>query len=194
MASLFEKLENQRPAELRARSLDSIDWFRQNVRDIKIKGKNLQDEVDNYVLRFRQVGRMYMFFYDPKTKAKMRYWDRFPIMLTVKRYGTGWLGLNLHYIAPKYRMFLLDALYDFTTNEKYDETTRLRLTYQLIKSSRKLRWAKPCIKQYLNNHVYGRIVEVPPDKWEIVAMLPCQQFRPAGANANTVYKESRRKF
>ena len=63
MASLFEKLEAQQPAELRARSLDSIDWFRQNVRDIRIRGKNLQDEVNNYVLRFN-LGRMYMFFYD----------------------------------------------------------------------------------------------------------------------------------
>jgi len=193
MASLFEKLEAQQPAELRARSLDSIDWFRQNVRDIRIRGKNLQDEVNNYVLRFN-LGRMYMFFYDPKTKAKMPYWDRFPVMLTLKRYPTGWLGLNLHYIEPKYRMFLLDALYEYATNDKFDETTRLRLTYQIVKSVSRLRWAKPCIKQYLNNHTYGRIIEVPPDKWEIVAMLPCQQFMPKGANANTVYKESRRKF
>ena len=37
MTSLFEKLDNESPAELQRRSLDSLDWFRNNVRDIRIR-------------------------------------------------------------------------------------------------------------------------------------------------------------
>ena len=37
MTSLFEKLENETPEELKRRSLTSLDWFRNNVRDIRIR-------------------------------------------------------------------------------------------------------------------------------------------------------------
>ena len=36
MASLFERLDKESPSELTKRSEESLDWFRQNLRDLRI--------------------------------------------------------------------------------------------------------------------------------------------------------------
>jgi hypothetical protein len=138
------------------------------------------------------IGRMYFYFYDPKHKATLPYYDRFPLVLPVERYADGFLGLNLHYIHPKQRIILLDKLSDFATNSKYDETTRLRLTYATLASATKAFEATPCIKRYLFNHVESRFLEITADKWDIAALLPFEYF--VGASKSKVFKDSRTKF
>ena len=63
-------------------------------------------ENQNFVQRF-ELGKMYMFMYDrPKGKDKLPYYDYFPLTICVKRYPTGFMGVNLHYLAPRYRHYL----------------------------------------------------------------------------------------
>ena len=66
MGKLLEDLQNQKPAELRARSIESMNWFRNNLRQIRVRSTSLMDEFDTEGAL--QLGQMYMFFYDPKTK------------------------------------------------------------------------------------------------------------------------------
>ena len=42
------------------------------------------------------IGRFYFFFYNPKTKDKLSYWDKFPMVIPIMPYDDGFLGLNLH--------------------------------------------------------------------------------------------------
>ena len=42
------------------------------------------------------------YFYDPKTKQQMKYYDRFPLIMCVQMYNNG-LGLNFHYLPPMLR-------------------------------------------------------------------------------------------
>lgn len=102
------------------------------------------------------------------------------------------MGLNLHYIAPKYRVLLLNELYTYLVNPNDDdELRRLRVTYELIKSVTRLKYAKPCIKKYLYSHIDSRVAEVPIEYWDMMAMLPSQSFN---TNANSVYAKSRKMF
>ena len=138
------------------------------------------------------VGRMYFFYYDPKLKDSLPYYDRFPLVIPIERYSDGFLGLNLHYIHPKQRIILLDKLSEFANNDKYDKTTKLRLSYELLSRASKIYEIAPCIKRYLFNHIESRFLEIEASEWDIAALLPAEQF--TGASRNKVYSESRKKF
>ena len=128
-----------------------------------------------------------MYEYDAKTKDKLPYFDRFPVVIILETYETGFLGINFHYIPPMKRAEVLDGLLRYWDGETDD----IEMTYSLLKKISKLKWAKPCLKNYLYTHIGSRISEIPAEYWEVVVMLRTQQFN---INANTVYKESRRKL
>ena len=193
MASLFTDIVNQRPEEIETRSIDSLQWFQTNVRDIRRTPSSLMKENQNFVTRF-ELGKMYMFMYEAKRKDKLKYYDYFPVTICLKRYSNGFMGINLHYLAPRYRALLMDGLYEFY-REIQDESY-FQIRYPSVKSISKLRWAKPCIKQYQYPYIDSRIVEVRPEHMDMVVMLPSQQFRSQGTttNANDIYRESIRKI
>ena len=193
MASLFTDIVNQRPEEIETRSIDSLQWFQTNVRDIRRTPSSLMKENQNFVTRF-ELGKMYMFMYEAKRKDKLKYYDYFPVTICLKRYATGFMGINLHYLAPRYRALLMDGLYEFY--REIEDESYFQIRYPSVKSISKLRWAKPCIKQYQYPYIDSRIVEVRPEHMDMVVMLPSQQFRSQGTttNANDIYRESIRKI
>ena len=191
MAGLLELINNKRPQEIEELSRDSLEWFRTNLRRVRKRPEQLLRDGD--FVRNTYTGKMYMYFYDAKHKETLPYWDRFPLIIMLEHYEDGFLGLNLHYIAPRYRVVLLNELYTYLRNEENDDnSTRLVITYNLIKAVSRLKFAKPCIKRYLTTHIDSRVAEVPVEYWDMMAMLPSQKF--VNANANTVYAKSRNKF
>jgi hypothetical protein len=96
----------------------------------------------------------------------------------------------LHYLPPILRAKFLDSLLDFTNNKKYDETTRFRLSYNLLQRAARMKYFKPCIKHYLNDQVRSRFARVPAPEWEIATFLPTADFQKG--NKSKVYSDSRR--
>lgn len=138
------------------------------------------------------IGQMFFFFYDPKTKKELPYYDKFPMVIPIEMYDDGFLGLNLHYLDPGLRIMLLDQLMTYVTNKKMDKTTRLRLSYDLIANASKLEMAKPCIKRYLYSHIQSRFIFIEPNEWDMAAFLPTEQF--VKANKKKVWNDSRNSF
>ena len=68
-------------------------------------------------------------------------------MIPVEPAEGGFRGINLHYLPPILRAKFLDALLDVTNNKKYDDTTKFRLTYDILNGARKMRYFKPCFKK-----------------------------------------------
>jgi hypothetical protein len=87
------------------------------------------------------------------------------------------------------RVEFINRIDEFMSDRNMDENTKFRLKYDLLEGIRRLRFFKPCFKQYLYSQVQSKIVEVPVDKWELITMLPSQMFT---VNANTVYSDSRK--
>lgn len=176
--SLFYTLEQEAfRAGIQARSDDAKVWFRQKVRQLGVVNRQqlLKDEA---LIRKQRTmaGQMYMFFYDPKTRDTLPYYDMFPLTIMVQRAPGGFYGLNLHYLKPIVRAQFLDKLTETLTNDKYDTTTKFRLRYELLSSVRKYRDFKPCFKHYLSSHIDSRLVMVQPPEWEIAIFLPTEQF------------------
>ena len=138
------------------------------------------------------IGRMYFYYYDPKTKDSLPYYDKFPLVIPIERYPDGFLGLNLHYIQPKRRIILLDKLSTILSNHDYDETTRFKISYDYLKRASRIYEATPCIKRYLSSHVQSRFLEITADEWDIAVLLPVETF--AKAKKNKVWSDSEDKF
>jgi len=135
------------------------------------------------------MGKMYAFFYDPKHKKTLPYYDRFPLIFKIENVPNGFMGINLHYLPPPLRAKLMDALYNLTTNNRYDETTKLRMSYEILNSASKYRYFKPTLKMYLNAHVKSRFLEVSSVEWDMALFLPTERF--VKANKSAVWKDSR---
>jgi hypothetical protein len=78
------------------------------------------------------VGKLNMFFYDPKFKKTLPYYDTFPLVLPIEKYSDGFLGINLHYLPIPLRIKLLDRLVDFSNNTQFDESTKLIVDYRKL--------------------------------------------------------------
>lgn len=192
MASLLERLDNESPSELKRRSTESLKWFRQRIRRIKTNSEQFYKKSDLEKTRRFLEGRMFTYFYDPKYKELLPYYDTFPCVIIVETYASGFLGLNLHYLPPRLRIQLLDKLFQYTNNEEFDETTRIRISWNILNSVSKLRASRAAVKRYLYSHVEGSALEVEPKYWDIVAMLPTASF--SKASVIDVYRDSRNKI
>ena len=192
MSNLFKELELQAfRAGITPRSKESRDWFRRKATQLRNVNRNaLMKEEPVKLSNQRLIGSMQMFFYDPKLKKELPYYDSFPLAIVIKPAPGGFLGLNLHYLPPALRAKFLDALLDITNNNSYDEDTKFNVTYNLLARSSKFKYFKPCIKHYLNSHVRSKFATIPAPEWEIATFLPTADWQKA--SASTVYSDSRK--
>ena len=192
MSNLFQKLELEAfRAGVNPRTKESREWFRKRVAGLKrINRESLMKEGAIKRRNSQIVGSMCMFFYDPKTKDTLPYYDTFPLVVVVGPAEGGFYGLNLHYLPPLLRAKMLDKLLDYTNNKSYDDTTRFKLKYSLLSSVATLSHYKPCFKHYLNTQVRSQFGIVEAPEWEIATFMPTAVFKKA--SANKVYADSRR--
>ena len=192
MAKLLDRIKTSLAKEgLTPRTNASRAWLRAKVKDLKPTSSALMND-RNRLKTASMIGRMYFYFYDPKTKDSMPYYDQFPLVIPIEKYNDGFLGLNLHYIHPKHRMVLLDKLSDTLSNDDYDEKTKLKINYRYLAAASRIFEANPCIKRYLFTQIQSRFLEITADEWDIAAMLPVESF--VGASTSKVYADSRKKF
>jgi len=190
----FEKYHDQLSASgIAARTNQSRAWFFDKLKGLSNidRKKLLKDQALNPMHR-PLPGRMFMFFYDPKGKEELPYYDRFPLIIMVGKAKGGFYGLNLHYLPNKLRALFFDKLLSFTNNNKYDETTKFKLTYNMLSSAASLKYFAPCFKHYLFSHLRSVPVEVPSTDWEIAVCLPTWKF--VGNDKTGVWKESLKQF
>jgi hypothetical protein len=192
MSNLFQKLELEAfRAGINPRTEQSRDWFRKRVANLKrINRESLMREGAIKRRNAETVGAMCMFFYDPKTKDTLPYYDTFPLVIVVGPAEGGFYGLNLHYLPPILRAKMLDKLLEYTNNKSYDDTTKFKLKYSLLNSVAALSYYKPCFKHYLNSHVKSQFGIVEAPEWEIATFMPTSIFKKA--STSRVYADSRR--
>lgn len=195
-AKIFDDilLRGIRSGQVPARTKAAREWYRDQAKGIsksQIQETSFIKQMgqDRYENRFR-LGHMYMFVYDPKHKDTLPYYDRFPLIFPINRAKGGFLGINFHYLPLQLRARLMDALYDVTTNDKFDETTKLRTSYNILNSAAKYKEFKPTVKHYLADHVRTRLVYINPTEWDIALFLPTERFE--GATKTEVWRDSRK--
>ena len=131
-------------------------------------------------------GRLNMFFYDPKFKKTLPYYDVFPLVLPLETYDDGFLGINLHYLPIPLRIKLLDKLVDYSNNTEFDESTKLMVDYKKLK---RINLIKPTIHKYLAGQTKSQFRRIDADEFTIATLLPVQRFKKA--SDKEVWRESR---
>ena len=163
----------------------STQWYRDKIAEFGKPGAMdlIRDGKRNNNPFF---GRLNMFFYDPKFKKTLPYYDTFPLVLPLENYPDGFLGINFHYLPMSLRLQLLDRVVDYSNNTKFDESTRLAVDYSKLK---KINLIKPALKRYLAGRVKTQFRRIDADEFTVAALLPIARFKKA--SAAEVYKDSR---
>lgn len=194
MSNIFDRLEKQAfRAGITPRTKESREWFSKKAKNLRsIKREALMKE-DQLKTRSKSVvGGMYMFFYDPKHKETLPYYDRFPLVIMVGKAKGGFYGINLHYLPPNLRLKFFSNIMAIQGDKRLSDNAKIGLTYEMLKGSSKLKYFAPCFKHYLTEHVKGNFAEVPIPEWEIAVFLPTADFRKA--NNFKVYYDSRKQI
>ena len=164
----------------------STEWYKDKIKEFgKPTAQNLIRDGKRSSIPF--YGRLNMFFYDPKWKKKLPYYDTFPLVLPIEKYPDGFLGINMHYLPIPLRIRLLDRLVDFSNNTKFDESTKLIVNYSKLKN---VRLIKPTLHRYLAGHTKSQFRRIDADEFTIATLLPVQRFKKA--SAKEVWSDSRK--
>ena len=154
------------------------NWFREKVKQASASAQMRAVTPAQLLKRQEEgsatLGKMLFYKYDPKFAKKLPYWDMYPLVFPFEKAKGGFYGLNLHYIPPRDRAILMDQLKEYATNNKYDATTRLKITYNLLKGFGR---AVPCVKRYLGTNIRSNTVRINADEWEIAIFLPVERFQ-----------------
>lgn len=191
MASNLTSLAKEKSAaEIQTMSRDSLKWLQDKIDELRNPAR-VRSEMNRE--KFRQtssfkLGMLYCFYYSPIGKADLPYYDKFPLVLTLEKYRDGFLGLNLHYLPIKYRLAFLGKLMDYAVLDKNDDIKRMRVTYDILNASRRLKEFRPCIKRYLNSQIQSKLLAIQPNEWDVASYLPIHMF--AGAQPARVWQES----
>ena len=165
----------------------SVKWYRAKIKEF---GKPVAMDLirDGKRNKKQFYGKLNMFFYDPKLKKELPYYDTFPLVLPIERYSDGFLGVNFHYLPIPLRMKLLDRIMKFANSKNLDESnTRIIADYSKLK---KLNIIKPTLHKYLYSQVKSQFRRVDADEFKIACLLPVQRFKKS--TSTKVWGDSRR--
>ena len=193
VAYVFDSIltKGMQAGQVPARTRDARDWYRNTARNANATPSKLIRSNASKATTGTEPGSMMLFNYDPKMKGDLPYYDTFPLIFVVGPAEGGFYGLNMHYLPYKQRAMLMDALYNLVSNSRYDDSTRLKLSYQLLKKASSYKLFKPCFKHYLHRNVKSRKILIDSVEWDIALFLPIQRFQKA--SASQVYSDSLRK-
>lgn len=121
-------------------------------------------------------GRLFFYYYDPKYKETLPYYDQFPLVIPFDKTPNGFIGLNMHYLDYRSRMALFNELLIITGNRSLTDISKIQYSWSMVKRIAKLKPAQACIKRYITKHVKSPFIEVPPEFWHTAMMLPVQRF------------------
>jgi len=198
--NVFDEMRKyQQDANMATKGLYAMSWMRNAIEDLYDISEDLQTEEKYFRDDKRLVtkgwmkkpGEMYLFNYNPANKSTLPYYDTFPLIFIIDNYKDGFLGMNLHYlpISLRERLFLNLLTYATDDPDTESETTRLRITYEVLDKTSKLRYFRPCVKRYRYNRIDSRLLRIPSRDWLTAMYLPIERF--VKMKRQHVWKESR---
>lgn len=180
-------------------SVEARKWLMDNAKDSKkISRTDILSE-NKRVKNDIEVGGLYFYQYIAKghEEKTIKYWDAFPCVFPFDYTKDGFYGLNLHYLPIEYRAQLFDALFNTVNEKKYDDNTKLKLSYEIIKKFSEFNLIKPTIHRYLYEKVSSKFVKIEMPMWAYALFLPVQNFRDGKTgriyDLRKVYKDSAKK-
>jgi hypothetical protein len=210
LQSIFLKISQVKDSELDNPSDDeaeeSMDWYEQfaiqayeqitqsSHLEGKTKEQILRNSIPDYGSQKRRAGMLYTFVYQAESD-RLSYWDKFPLVLTMLDNldsTESFLGMNLHYIEPRFRRMLMLNLMTKLAGSTRDQESRI-----LGLNNRRLmtplnKYGRVCIRRYKYDNIRGRALRIPPEHWLKMIFLPTYKF--IGGKPSRVWRDSFKKI
>ena len=167
----------------------SVNWYRERIKDLGSAPFKPAKLMSNEELLVRRIipGQLYLYYYDPKTKDSLPYYDTFPLVYPYKRVEGGFMAYNLHYLPPILRFKVMGTLLNIQTYGTREEK-RIAYSYGVLNANEADKYYAPCIRRYLTSHVRSNFLKVPYEDWLSAALLPTERF--VKASSAKVWKET----
>ena len=172
----------------------SAKWFQDKIKGLKGEVKNRfsstnaakfyreSEKINDTIFKRRaSLGDLFCYYYNPKYRKTLPYYDMFPMIMLLKAERDTFLGINFHYLRPKWRAILLDRV-----------TAKIGGGLPKWSKLRTIRQIAPTIKRYRFDHIMRKVIPIEEDEQEIAIFLPTEKFKKAGKSK--VWSESERKF
>ena len=172
----------------------SAQWFQDKIKGLKGEVKNRfsstnaakfyreSEKINDAVFKRRvSLGDLFCYYYNPKYRKTLPYYDMFPMIMLLSAEKETFLGINFHYLRPKWRAILLDRV-----------TAKIGGGLPKWSKLRNIKQIAPTIKRYRFDHIMRKVIPIEEDEQEIAIFLPTERFKKSG-KAN-VWSDSERKF
>jgi hypothetical protein len=180
---IFKKLEvSQRKLKyFNPDSTKSLDWFFSIAKEAAkrtVQPTTIMASDANKLrpIKDLRVGEMLFYFYDPKYKDELPYYDTFPLVIpfAFREDGQGFYGINVHYLYPRTRLELIQALQPYKSN--YQDRQRIAWNYQILQNATQFEVTKHAVKSYRYDHVQSQAFRINYADWPNAVMLPVERF------------------
>ena len=196
MASLLDKVSDAlRTGTVGAEVKRSAKWFQTKIKGLEGSLRNqwtqtnapkfyreATTKVNPKVLKMRaNLGDLYAYYYNPKHKMTLPYYDTFPLIMLIGYESDTFLGLNFHYLNPKLRAILLDRV-------------SAKIGRGIIKWNKiaKIPQVEPCVKRYRYDHIVRKVIPIEEEEKEIAIFLPLERFKKS--SKSKVWADSRKRM
>jgi hypothetical protein len=152
-------------------------WYRTSVQRMNKTGTQFRNDItkESVFVNTVNVGKMYLFRYDPKHKETLPVYDTYPLVFPFNRAPGGFLGINLHYLPYGYRFLLIEKMGPHLTGQT-NENRRAKLSWSILNSLASIDMLSVSVKHYLTSHVQSRFMQIGFDDWKTAAALPIDNF------------------
>jgi len=196
MASLLDKVSDAvRKGTMGAEVKRSAKWFQDKIKGLEGSVRNqwtqtnapkfyreAEVKLSPKVLKLRaNLGDLYAYYYHPKHRAILPYYDQFPLIMLIGYETETFVGLNFHYLNPKVRAILLDRV-----------TAKIGKGIMDWSKISKIRQVAPCVKRYRYDHIVRKVIPIEEKENEIAIFLPIERFKKA--SKSKVWADSQRKM
>ena len=159
-------------------------WFKDKAMQTKTGSarNKLLDAEERHTDQTRElVGNIYFFRYDPKLKATLPMYDKYPLAIVIDKYNDGFLGLNLHYLTKGQRGSMIRLFNDFYTRKNLFNgiiSAGSKSNWDLVTSSTSglETFSRKTVKRYLYTHIRSQLIKINKDEYDKAVQLPIDEW------------------
>ena len=159
-------LESVRSANPNFKMTDSVAWFNTNVAKLFNAKRKIPVEI----------GKMYMFCYDPIGKQNLPYWDKYPLVIVCEIGKNTIKGLNVHYIPTNIRIKIMKDIAEATNESVMSEKSKVSTIVSYLSKTKNYTYM---VKQYSGDGVRSNIMNIPGEHWGLACALPMAVITPS---------------
>ena len=182
--------KNQQQTNPNNKPITAMDWLRDSIRGINKTQKGKPGDYTDFLrdkernVKRKLIGQVLLFAYKPTSRVKV--YDRYPLVIVTGFSGSGFTGINLHYIPPSDRLKMVLLMSNMLYNQKENDPQKMRIrVLSLFNKKIFTKYYGTVFNNYSVANIMGKPKITTPEEWVNFAFLPV--FK--GINPAKLYSE-----